>query len=365
MDKTFRGGAPRPLPVSTPIHNPNNLLLLWASKTDPRLVAVCSRWAIATQAALGIFVFFTALLAFGAAYYTLSTVNAKSSWATSIAIAWAIFIFFLDREIVGGLDKMTALVRPVLSLFIGTIVAIPIELWVFQERVDQDLQRQYLQDNKQPLDELHAAESQLEQRRAGLQTGLAELRKQEADWGRTMDQELAGRMAPGRTGIQGAGPVFQNAEHQQAAIRQRIEDVRREQEELERSLAADSERVEKQFQHVEIGKVTDFVTRYEAMDRVIHSSSALYRLSWIITLTFILIEMTPALLKLLTPHVDYHHLASAEIRENVTRIDEISDRNYQRAMLNPEVPELSVSEKFTIVRYDPVTISDRTDTEQP
>jgi hypothetical protein len=36
--------------------------------------------------------------------------------------------------------------------------------------------------------------------------------------------------------------------------------------------------------------------------------------------------MTPALLKLLTPHADYHHLASAEIRENVARIDEISDR---------------------------------------
>ena len=51
------------------------------------------------------------------------------------------------------------------------------------------------------------------------------------------------------------------------------------------------------------------------MDKVIHSSDSLYRLSWLITLTLILIEMTPALMKLLTPHVDYHHLVSAEIRE--------------------------------------------------
>ena len=91
------------------------------------------------------------------------------------------------------------------------------------------------------------------------------------------------------------------------------------------------------------------------MDRVVHSSDALFRLSWVVTLTLILIEMTPALLKLLTPHVDYHHLVKAEIRENITRIDEISDRNYRLAMEHPEVPELSVSEKFTIVRYSPVS----------
>ena len=70
-----------------------------------------------------------------------------------------------------------------------------------------------------------------------------------------------------------------------------------------------------------------------------------------ITLALTLVEMTPALLKILTPHVDYHHLVQAEIRENVARIDEISDRNYRLAMENPEVPRHSVAEKFTIVRY--------------
>ena len=95
--------------------------------------------------------------------------------------------------------------------------------------------------------------------------------------------------------------------------------------------------------------------RYEALDRVVHSSDPLWRLSWLITLTLILIEMTPALLKLLTPHADYHHLANAEIRENVARIDEISDRNYRLAMENPEIPRLSVAEKFTIVRYTPIS----------
>ena len=98
----------------------------------------------------------------------------------------------------------------------------------------------------------------------------------------------------------------------------------------------------------------DFVTRYEALGRVIHSSDALYRLSWVIVLALILIEMTPALLKILTPHVDYHHLVKACIRENITHIDEISDLNYRQAMEDPERPQLSVAEKFAIVRFGPV-----------
>jgi hypothetical protein len=137
------GRAQRPLPVPVPVRNPLTLTLFWLSKTDPRLVAVCSRWAMATQAALGVFVLFTATLAFGGAYYTLSTLHASGSLVPWIAAGWSVFILFLDREIVGGLDKKTAIVRPFLALFIGMLVAIPLELFVFQNRVDQELQRQY------------------------------------------------------------------------------------------------------------------------------------------------------------------------------------------------------------------------------
>lgn len=333
------------------IKNPITLALLWASKTDPRLVNLCSRWAIATQAALGVFVCFTALLAFGAAYYTLSTLNVSGSWVLWIASLYAIFIGVLDREIVGGFDKAAALVRPVLSLFIGTIIAIPLELWVFQGRIDQELQRQYLQENKQQLDQMRADELQFEKRRAELESSLADLRKQETDWGKVMDAEAVGRSGPGRTGMPGAGPVFQNAQKQQDSVRQRIRETRGDLNQLEGSLPDERKRLESLFRREEVGKTTDFVTRYEALDRVLQASPPLYRMSWLITLALILIEMTPAMLKLLTPSSDYHHLVKAEIRENRTRIDELSDRNYRLAMENPEVPRLSVPEKFAIAKY--------------
>jgi hypothetical protein len=353
-DESVESNTRRPLPPPVPIRNPMTVVLFWLSKTDTRLVSVWSRWAMATQAAFGVFVLFIAALAFGAAYYTLSTLNAPGSLIPWMALGWSVFVGALDREIAGSLDKTTAVVRPFLALFLGTLTAIPIELYVFQERVDLQLQRQYREDNKQQLEHLETTESELDQRRTRLESDLAELRKQDTDWGRVMDQELAGRSGPGRTGLKGAGAVFQNAQTQQAAVRQRMTEVRQDLEQMQRALPEERRRLETGFQREEVGRVTNFVTRYEALDKVIHRSDALYRLSWLITLALILVEMTPAILKILTPHVDYHHLVRAEIRENVARIDEISERNYRLAMENPEVPRLSVAEKFTIVRYTPI-----------
>ena len=83
----------RPLPAPVPIRNPLTLVLRFASKTDPRLLAVCSRWALATQTAFGVFVFFTAALALGSSYYTLSTLNTPSSQALGSALGWSTFAF--------------------------------------------------------------------------------------------------------------------------------------------------------------------------------------------------------------------------------------------------------------------------------
>jgi hypothetical protein len=347
--------AQRPMPVPTPIRNPALLFLFWLSKTDSRLVSVCSRWSMATQAAFGIFVLFTAVLAFGSADYTLSTLSAPASLVPWMATGWACFILFLDREIAGSLDKTTAIVRPFLALFIGTLVAIPIELWVFSGRVDQELQRQYRADNKQQFDQLRSNQSQIEKRRDDLTGTLTELRKEEADWGKILDSEAVGRSGPGRTGLPGAGPVFQNAQSQQASIRQRIEETRHDLAQMNSSLPEERQRMEGQFRREEVGRVTDFVTRYEAMDKIIHSSDPLYRLSWLITLALILVEMTPALLKILTPHVDYHHLVNADIRERCARIDELGERNYRLAMENPEVPRLSVVEKLILAQSTPIS----------
>src|ERR1043166_5723954 len=102
--------------LAKPSKNPLTRLLFWCSKTDPRLACVCSRWARATQAAFGVFVLFTSLLALGGMFYTLSNLNIPRPWPLWIAIAWSVFVLFLDREIVGGLDRGAAVVRPLMAV---------------------------------------------------------------------------------------------------------------------------------------------------------------------------------------------------------------------------------------------------------
>src|SRR5262249_1244263 len=153
--------------VSRIVRNPIVRMLYWLSKTDGRLISICTHWARTTQAALGFFVLFTTALAFGAAFYTIRTLGVPAAWPVWIGGAWALFVLFLDREIVGGLGKTTAIVRPLLALVIGTIIAVPIELWIFQGRIDQQLTNQYRYANRDQLNNLQAKEAQMEQNRLG------------------------------------------------------------------------------------------------------------------------------------------------------------------------------------------------------
>jgi len=345
----------RPLPPPVPIRNPLTLALFWASKTDPRLAAVCSRFAQATQGALGFFVLISASMAFLAAFCTLSTVSVVSGSSIRwIALGYAAFILACDREIVGSLDRTAAVVRPVLALLISAILTIPLELAIFQPRVDQELERQYRYDNKHQIEGLHSALAKLDVRRSDLERSITDLQGQEREWAGILDSEAVGRPGTGRTGVQGIGPAFRNAQAQQESVRERIREVRRDLERLDRSLPAERQRLEAQFRQEEIRTTKDFASRYEALGKVIHSSDALYTLSWILWAALAAIEMMGAVLKLFSPGNDYLHLVKAEIRENCARIDELSDRNYRLAMENPEIPRLSVAEKFTIVRYTPI-----------
>ena len=264
---------------------------------------------------------------------------------------WSVFILYVDREIVGALDKRMAMVRPVLSLFIGVLVAVPVELWVFQDRVDQEIDKVYSSNNHDATQRLEDGQREISQRRSSLQSRYESLLAEEKKWGDVMDSELVGRTGSGRSGMAGKGPVYDNAAEQQARVRRLVAEARRDLDGFNQVNEADQTRLERQFTRQEVRKVTSFVIRYEALHRVTNDSSPLYWMSWAVTLFFILIEMTPALMKVLAISTDFHHIVSAEMKENIVRIDEIAELNLKIAMKNPTEPEPSVVEKFAFVRF--------------
>jgi hypothetical protein len=331
--------------------NPITKAFQWASKTDPTIIPLCGWWTRQTQAALGFFVLFTSTLALFSGTYTLTTLNVPQPSNLVLGGLWGMFIFYIDREIVGALDKRMAMVRPVLSLFIGVLVAVPVELWVFQDRVDQEIDKVYRTDNRDAAQKLEDGQKEILQRRGGLQNRYESLLAEDKKWGDVMDSELVGRSGRGRSGIAGQGPVYNNAAGQQARVRQLIAEARRDLDSFNQANDSDQARLEKQFSRQEVRKVTSFVVRYEALHRVTDSSWPLYWMSWAVTLFFVLIEMTPALMKILATNADYQHMVGAEMKENIVRIDEIAEQNLQIAMKHPTDPEPSVVEKFGFVRF--------------
>ena len=179
--------------VQRPTRNPVIRLLHWASQTDPNIIPICGWWTRQTQAALGFFVLFTATMAGFSAFYTLTTLNVWAPFNFILALLWFLFILFCDRFVVASLNRRAAIIRPLLSFFIGLLVAVPVELWVFQDRVDQEIDKVYRADNQEPQRALAEGQKDISLRRVALQRRYEDLLLEEKHWGDVMDGELVGR----------------------------------------------------------------------------------------------------------------------------------------------------------------------------
>ena len=55
----------------------------------------------------------------------------------------------------------------------------------------------------------------------------------------------------------------------------------------------------------------------------------MWRISWLITLLVILIDMTPVLMKAQSPVTDYDQLLAVQVQENIRRARKIAEYNEQ------------------------------------
>jgi hypothetical protein len=128
-------------------------LLYRLSKTDRIIVSRCNEETRIHQRSLGLFVLLTALFAFASGYYALTTVfgtwDAMSmQYQLSIkqnltvflcATLYAVMIGSIDREIVAAKNKWAAALRIPLALAIGVVIAVPIELKILENKINQQI----------------------------------------------------------------------------------------------------------------------------------------------------------------------------------------------------------------------------------
>jgi hypothetical protein len=305
----------------------------------------------------GYVILMTAVLSFVSGSYFLSFVFPESNWKAPIAfgVIWAFLIFTLDRAIVVSIKKTgkfsnefwQAFPRFILAIFIGVVIATPIELRLFEPEIkakiaDDNLKRQ----EELIMRGLHIdsiARHNIEQQIIGLrkQYNLAALESAEKEKYQKYDeldkQRIQEAEGTGGTKKQGKGPVYKEKMESFNIAKKEWETAR---DALQKATDEYNAAVSK-IPPISPTSIPD--EQKKETDGVEARVKTLYRLSelhWFLTLLFILIECLPVITKLMNKRGPYDatlerieyakmieqkeiiSLLNSEINEKLTRAEE-------------------------------------------
>jgi hypothetical protein len=313
------------------------------SKTDSQLIQLCSDTAYKTQAGYGLFILIVGVFAFCSSSYALST-TFDVNGIYFIAAVYAALIMLIDREIVSVATKSRGMVatRIVLAVFIGLVVSVPIELRIFKPQINQQLQKTQNTDNANIFAEKKESEEQYRTRVTAAEQGIREIEK---ELSQLQDRQTNEVLDPGRqiggvvrgTGRPGEGPVFRRL---RAQIEEKTNELLRAQEALQALKDGEQQefnRVEQEYARRALPPADDLLSRYTALGAVKRDGERgwdAWAMAWGVRLLLIMLELTPALIKLLQEENEYDALVRATRRRSITRIYAITNDHMEQLTQN-------------------------------
>lgn len=306
-----------------------NLLFLWLSKTDPKLYNMVPTTAQWTRIGLGLFVLITGLFAFVTSYYFISTLFSTYNEQTHTmeissvgrlisfigSLIWSLMIILIDREIVSASSRYSALFRLPLAIFLGFVIAIPFKMMFFSDRINKELLMQSRIENTVYEERMYAAINGIDEKIREISNQRNEAESKRLEWAANREAEITGRMKEGRTGIAGCGPACQEATRMEELYSEISNQLRSELEDLRESRDIVISQAKENFNDNRINQSYDFISQFEHLQMLLEQDNRLKRLALFLTIIFILIEVTPALMKLLKSKDEYD--ISLEVQQNV------------------------------------------------
>ncbi len=307
-------------------------LLLFLSKTDHSVLFHSPQNCVNNQLALGIFVLITGTFAFISGSYAISMMFLKTDVAgntlplsnmevvasCAIGFLYCCTIMMIDREIVSASGKQVILFRLILAILIGLVVSTPIELRLLETEINKQLKENLVTENnairlnrqKKTIDDYEASV-------AKLRAPFDSLARIFNGIGQQLDDEQTGKKAVGRTGKEGNGPAYRQLLKNQDEIRSQLEkaEIRWQREDGKRdSIIAVAESY---FKTDSVGLAPGLMARFNALHDYIDNdkSGTAGLMHLFITLLIIVIEITPALIKLF--HVKNEYEAALETRRRL------------------------------------------------
>lgn len=312
-----------------------NTFLRWLAKTDPDAIRLCGPVTQLSQTSFGIMILFTGLLAFCSGSYAVYVVWHSSALAVVVGIVYSLMIMSFDREIVSATSKGSVWLRVPLAFLLGIVIAVPIELRILEERIDQELLRRSHSENQSAFDRRLTQENDYRTRRNSLEAAVQKYQSNVDEWGRNIEAEVVGRQAKGRTGHAGEGPAYRAALEQLVRNKELLADSRKQLDSLLKEEEGVRVRAKQEFDEMTVHPVYDLLSRIEGLAAITAQSSAAAAMSWSITALLIMIELFPALIKLLSPYSEYTAMVEARRREAIQRVHGITNSHLSTIEANP------------------------------
>lgn len=319
-------------------------ILLYLSKTDSRLIGLCSDSAYKTQVGYGIFVLIVGIFAFTSSSYALRTTLGDGYAVFAIAAVYAALIMFIDREIVSATNKGKGMLatRLVLAVLIGLVVSVPIELKLFEGQIIQQQKILENANNSPYLEKKQQAEAQYRERIVFKERQIAELERQAAEIQDRItnevlqpDRQIQG--VPRGTMRPGMGPVYRRLQEQAAEKDGQLRKEREDYNKLAADEQAELERIEREYGRQAVPHADDLLSRYVALGAVKQDAQRgwdAWFMAWGVRLLLIMLELTPALIKVLQEESDYDALLLANRRRSITRIYAIANDHMEQLAHN-------------------------------
>lgn len=263
-------------------------------------------------------IFFTALLAFFSAGYAIYTIFDSYLAAFVFGLVWALMIFNLDRYIVGSMknkdnflsDFLVASPRVIMAIFLAIVISKPLELKIFEKEINAELVGMS-QEVRQSQEE--KVKARFTPTLLAYQAEIDNLKIENANKAGQRDALIAEALreadGTGGSGKRNMGPIYQaklqaaaQAEREYQALLQQNGGFINERVDAYNTLLAQQQAT---IDALPAEGYNGFAARIEALGRVTARSEVVAMANFFIMLLFILIEIAPIMVKLISNRSPY------------------------------------------------------------
>jgi hypothetical protein len=267
---------------------------------------------------IGATIFFTGVFSAISAGYALYTVFQSYITSAIFAILWGMMIFNLDRYIVSGMRKKNniikelgmALPRIVLAVFIGIVIATPLELKLFESEINAEIGMMQ-QETYKMQDDLLNKRYEADIKVVNDEIKLLRDKLSNADQERIVRTKEALAEADGTGGskIRAMGNIYKAkskaAEKSEQEYQLLYTEIKPMLDEQLTKLDEIDQKKKDEMTTLSRASLTGFASRLKALHRLSEREEAIKIAGLFITILFLIIECSPILVKLISEKSPY------------------------------------------------------------